>query len=56
MHASNKKGLTVPWPYVRRALAQRWGIPPWGVDEAPVDEVMLELRLMELDGEEPRKR
>lgn len=33
---------------VRRALAERWGVPPWMVDDAPEDEVLLELRLMSL--------
>ena len=33
---------------VRRALASRWGVPPWMVDDAPEDEVLLELRLMSL--------
>lgn len=43
--------MTVPWVYVRRVLAERWGVPPWQVDEAPHDEVRLELALMSLEAE-----
>jgi hypothetical protein len=41
----------VPWVYIRRAIAKSWGVPPWFVDEAPVDEVMTELRILALEGE-----
>jgi len=41
--------MTVPWPLVRRRIARAWGLPPWAVDNAPLDEINLELKLMELD-------
>ena len=41
--------MDVPWAYTRRNLARAWGVPPWAVDEAPMDEVMLELRIAELE-------
>ena len=40
----------MPWAYVRRAIAQRWQCRPWEVDEAPTDEVLLELKIMEIEG------
>lgn len=42
-------GLAVPWAYTRRQLAQRWGIPPWEVDEAPYYEVGLELEIQSIE-------
>lgn len=39
----------MPWAYVRRRLAERWHVPPWVVDEAPVDEIALELKLSEIE-------
>jgi hypothetical protein len=48
--------LDVPWVYVRRAVARQWNVPPWMVDEAPVDEVLMELRILELEGEAQRRR
>lgn len=41
----------MPWVWVRRILAERWNVPPWQVDEAPHDEVRLELALMALEAE-----
>lgn len=43
--------MSVPWPYIRRAIARSWGVPPWVVDDAPVNEVFLELRILELEAE-----
>ncbi len=37
--------------YVRRAVARAWGVPPWVVDEAPVDEVLTEIKILNLEGE-----
>jgi len=41
--------LDVPWRYTRHNLAQRWGIRPWEVDEAPWDEVVLAIEIFNLD-------
>jgi hypothetical protein len=41
----------VPWVYVRRQLAEKWHLPPWAVDEAPYDEVLLELDLLRIEAE-----
>jgi butyrate kinase len=41
--------LSVPYAYARRRVAQAWGVPPWVVDDAPVDEFLLELKLMEIE-------
>jgi len=46
----------VPWAYVRRAIAQSWYCKPWEIDDAPTDEVLLELRIMELEGEAAKKQ
>lgn len=51
MHASNKAGLSVPWAYTRRIVARQWNVPPWAVDEAPLDEVLMEIRMMNLESE-----
>jgi hypothetical protein len=40
----------VPWAYIRRDIAAAWGVPPWCVDEAPYDEVLLELRIRAIEG------
>jgi hypothetical protein len=42
----------VPWAWTRRAIAERWQCKPWEVDEAPVDEVNLELQLMQIEADE----
>jgi hypothetical protein len=44
----------LPWEYLRRRIAERWGIPPWAVDDAPQDEVNLELQVMGLEAQEHR--
>jgi hypothetical protein len=44
-------GLPLPWVFVRRRLAQAWGIPPWDVDDVAVGEIAVELELMALDAE-----
>jgi hypothetical protein len=36
---------------VRRRLGRRWRIPPWWVDEAPGDEVAIELKIQEIMAE-----
>mgnify|MGYP006906737819 FL=1 len=45
----------MPWAYVRRAVAKSWNMPPWAVDEAPYDEVLLALEILDLEGEEETK-
>jgi hypothetical protein len=47
--ARNKAGLLAPWAYIRRVLARTWGCFPWEVDDAPLDEVLLELKLMGME-------
>lgn len=45
----------VPWKWTRRIIAERWHCAPWLVDEAPQDEVNLELHLMRIEQEERPK-
>lgn len=47
-------GMRVPWVYVRREIARSWGVPPWVVDEAPHDEVEMELRILKIEREAKR--
>jgi hypothetical protein len=51
LRARNAAGVPVPWAYVRAQLAERWGVPPWEVDEAPAREVALALHLARIEGE-----
>jgi hypothetical protein len=51
LRAKDKGGLTVPWVYARRQIARAWGCPPWAVDEAPIDEVQLELALARIEAQ-----
>jgi hypothetical protein len=39
----------VPWAWTRRQVALEWNVPPWVVDEAPIDEVLTAVRLMNLE-------
>jgi hypothetical protein len=55
LKASNKKGLTVPWAYIRRQVARSWNVPPWAIDEAPYDEVLLELEILRLESEAEKR-
>jgi hypothetical protein len=41
--------------YVRKMLSERWNCFPWDVDDAPADEVALELRLAAIELECERK-
>lgn len=41
--------MKVPWVYVRRLVARSWGVPPWVVDDAPIEETLLELKILELE-------
>lgn len=47
----NKKGLPVPWAYVRYQLAQHWGVPPWVVDQAPLGEINETLTIWRLEAD-----
>ena len=47
--AKNRAGLLAPWAYVRRTLAERWHCRPWEVDDAPLDEVLLELKILGIE-------
>lgn len=51
MRAKDKAGIPVPWAYARRQIAEQWGVPPWVVDEAPRQEIELELRIREIEAE-----
>lgn len=51
LKATNKAGLSVPWAYTRKILAERWHIPPWEVDEAGGDEIALEIQLSNIEAE-----
>jgi hypothetical protein len=54
--AKNKAGLLAPWAYVRRALAERWHCFPWDVDDAPLDEVLLELKILGIEAKAQQGR
>lgn len=43
--------MDVPWVLVRRNIAAKWHVPPWVVDDAPIDEVMTELRIADIEAE-----
>lgn len=47
-------GTAVPWVWVRRLLAQRWGVPPFEVEDWPAVETQLELELLALEAEAAR--
>lgn len=36
---------TAPWIYVRAKIAERWGVTPWQVDDAPPGEIDIQLEL-----------
>lgn len=46
----------MPWVYTRRVIARSWRVPPWVVDEAPTDEVLTELRIINLESEAEQAR
>lgn len=42
--------MAVPWAYTRRRLAEKWGIPPWHLeDRVPWSEVRLELAIQAIE-------
>lgn len=43
--------MDVPWVWWRRMVAQRWGVPPWEVDAAPIDEVLTEIKLAGIEAD-----
>jgi len=49
----------MPWLWIRRALATRWNVQPWTVDQiaeqAPA-EIALEMHLMRIESEEKPDR
>lgn len=51
LRASNTDGMDAPWLLTRRAIAERWHVPPWIVDDAPIDEVLTEIRLADIVAE-----
>jgi hypothetical protein len=52
LKATNPKGFSVPWVWIRREIARRWGVPPYVVDhDIPHQEVEIELRLMRVEAE-----
>jgi len=40
----------VPFVYALDALAQRWGIAPWALEEAPLDWIIRGLEFERLEG------
>jgi hypothetical protein len=40
----------VPFDYVLEQLAERWHVPPWVVEEAPVEWVLRTLEYRRLEG------
>lgn len=40
----------VPLSYQVEALAQRWHVPPWVIEDAPLEWVMRGLEFMRLEG------
>lgn len=44
----------MPWPYLRAKLASSWGVPPWEVDTAPLDEVVTALHILEIESDAAR--
>ncbi len=50
LRATNRRGLSPPWPYVRAKLAEHWGCLPPMVDELPMSEIALQLKIWELEG------
>jgi len=55
LRASNTDGMDAPWLLTRRAIAERWHVPPWIVDDAPIDEVLTEIRLADIVAECAKK-
>jgi hypothetical protein len=41
----------LPWAWWRDALARRYGVRPWDIDDWPWDETMAALTLMQYDPE-----
>lgn len=41
----------MPWAYLRLLLGREWHLPPWAVDQAPHDEVLATLRILEIESE-----
>lgn len=48
--------MDVPWAWTRRRIAAKWNIPPWEVDLAPIDEILTEVKLHEIEAETEPKR
>lgn len=45
----------MPWPWIRRIIAERWHCAPWEVDDSPIGEVETELAIMQIEAEcQPR--
>lgn len=45
----------MPYVYARRIVARSWGVPPWVVDEAPIDEFFTELRILKLEADAEKR-
>jgi hypothetical protein len=45
----DKRGLSLPWCYIRDKLAERWHCKPWEVDDSPIGEVERALELMHIE-------
>jgi hypothetical protein len=50
--ARDPRGLPLPWAYVRRRIALAYGVwPPSLVDAWPIDDLLTELRIMQIEAE-----
>jgi hypothetical protein len=43
------RGLSVPWHYQRRLIAERWHCKPREVELEPSSEINIELRIMQAE-------
>jgi hypothetical protein len=41
----------VPWVWIRKRIAEAWHCKPWEVDDAPMDEILLQCKLMNCESE-----
>lgn len=45
----------MPWAWTRRIVARNWHVAPWVVDEAPTDEVLMEIVMHNLELEAEKR-
>lgn len=51
LEAPSTPGVKAPWLYVRSKLAEHWHVLPPEIDELPMSEITLQLRLWALEAE-----